>query len=109
MPADVVRIALEPLKVKLAVIVEADVCAVACDPVQNPVNVFYLPIFPFLPFSYNRLLRRRQNTIEAPEHGHRQHHALVLRWPVRAAQQVGDGPDEVGKLLKGSGHIDGPV
>ena len=45
------------------------------------------------------LLGRRQHAVEAAQHGHGQHDALVLRRAVGAAQQVGDVPDEVGKLV----------
>ncbi len=44
-------------------------------------------------------LGRREHAVEAAQHGHRQHDALVLRRPVRAAQQVGDLPDEVREVV----------
>src|SRR5215469_7885419 len=44
-------------------------------------------------------LRRREHAVKAAQHGHGQHDTLVLRWPVRAAQQVGDLPDKVGEIV----------
>ncbi len=43
--------------------------------------------------------RRREHAIETAEHGHRQHHALVLRWTVRPAQQVRDLPYKVRQFV----------
>ena len=42
--------------------------------------------------------RRGEHAVEPPQHRHGQHDALVLRGPVRAAQQVGDLPDQGGKI-----------
>ena len=44
-------------------------------------------------------LGRREHAVEAAQHGHGQHDALVLRRPVRPAQQVGDLPDEVREIV----------
>ncbi len=44
-------------------------------------------------------LGRRQHAVEPAQHGHGQHDPLVLRRPVRPAQQVGDLPDQVRKVV----------
>ena len=44
-------------------------------------------------------LGRREHAVEAAQHGHGQHDALVLRRAVRAAQQVGDLPDQVREVV----------
>jgi dihydropteroate synthase len=48
----------------------------------------------------NRLLGRLENTVEAAQHHQREHDALILRRAVRAAQQVGNAPDEVGEFVR---------
>ena len=40
-------------------------------------------------------LGRRQHAVEAPQDSQGQHDPLILRRPVRAAQQIGDLPDQV--------------
>jgi hypothetical protein len=40
-----------------------------------------------------------KDAVEAAQHGHGQHDALVLRRPVRPAQQVGDLPDQVREIV----------
>jgi hypothetical protein len=55
-------------------------------------------------------LGQSQRAVKTAQHRHRQHDALVLRWPVGAAQQIGHGPDEVGELLEiGGCHGEGFV
>ena len=44
-------------------------------------------------------LGRREDAVKAAQDGYRQHHALVLRRAIRAAQQVGDLPDQVGEVI----------
>ena len=41
----------------------------------------------------------REHAVEAAQHRHRQHDALVLRRAVRPAQQVGDLPDQVREVV----------
>jgi hypothetical protein len=40
-----------------------------------------------------------EHAVEAAQHGHGQHDALILWWPVGSAQQVGDLSDEVGEIV----------
>ena len=40
-------------------------------------------------------LGRREHAVEPAQDGHREHHPLVLRRPVRPAQEIGDLPDQV--------------
>lgn len=40
-----------------------------------------------------------QHTVEAPQHNHRKHDQAVLRWPIRAAQALGNFPNFVCELL----------
>jgi hypothetical protein len=40
-----------------------------------------------------------QHTVESAQNYQRQHDALVLRWAVGAAQQVGNAPDEIRKFV----------
>ena len=44
-------------------------------------------------------LGRREHAVEAAQHGHGQHDALVLRRAVGTAQQVGDLPDQVREVV----------
>jgi hypothetical protein len=104
MAADVVRISLELGKVKVAVVVEAYVVALAGSLIENGIDVFDLAVLDLLEaFDYCRF-GRSQYAIEASQNGHREHHALVLRWSVWAAEQIGYGPDKIRKLLKTDGH-----
>ena len=49
-------------------------------------------------------LRRGEHAVEPAQHRHGQHDPLVLRRPVRAAQQVGDLPDQ-GREKGVVGHL----
>src|SRR5690606_19800013 len=51
----------------------------------------------------DRCLRVREDAIEAAKDDQRQHDSLILRRPIGAAQQIGDVPDQVGKVSM-SGH-----
>jgi hypothetical protein len=53
----------------------------------------------FFMFAQNFVFAGSQHTVEAPQDGHGQHDAFVLRGTVWAAQQVGDLPDEIGNLV----------
>jgi len=41
----------------------------------------------------NLVLRGFEHAIETPQHDHGEHDAAILRWAVRTAKLVGDGPD----------------
>ena len=104
--ADVVRVALELLEVELAVVVKAQRLAVV---ILGPVVEDGVDVGDALGAELGMalehgLLAGRQHGVEAAQHGERQHHALVLRRAVGTAQQVGDGPDEVGELLEAGAH-----
>jgi hypothetical protein len=102
MAADVVRVALELVEVELAVVVEAQRGAVFIlrQVVEDGVDIGDAFAAQFGVALEHGFLAGRQHGVEAAQHGQRQHHALVLRRAVGAAQQIGDGPDEVGELLK---------
>lgn len=40
-----------------------------------------------------------KHAVKTAQHGHGQHHPLVLRWTVRPTQEVGDLPDKIGELV----------
>ena len=71
--------------------------ALAGGPVQPQVQGLALDLAAFAPlvFGQDCRLRRGEHAVETAQHRHRQHHALVLRGPIRAAQQVRDLPDQV--------------
>ena len=68
--------------------------------VQPLVQGFALDLATFAPrvFGQDLGFRRGEHAVEAAQHRHGQHDALVLRRPVRAAQQIRDLPDQVGKV-----------
>ena len=70
--------------------------ALACGVVQAPVQGLALELSALAPrvFGQDLGFRRCEHAVEAAQHRHGQHHALVLRGPVRAAQQIGDLPDQ---------------
>ena len=93
---DVVGIALEPLEVEGGVVVKA----LAGGLVQPAVQGFALQLATLAPrvFGQDPGFRRGEHAVEPPQHRHGQHDALVLRRAVRAAQQVGDLPDQGGEM-----------
>jgi hypothetical protein len=93
----VVRVALQFLEVERRVIVEALASGIVQDPVERVV-VEPAALTPRT-LRQDPGLGRREHAVEAAQHGHRQHDALVLRRPVRAAQQVSDLPDEVFEIV----------
>jgi hypothetical protein len=99
---DVVRVALQLREVERRVVVEA----LARDLVQRGVERLAreLAALVLLVRGDDLGLGPGEDAVEAPQHRHRQHHALVLRRAVRAAQQVGDLPDEVCEAVVISGH-----
>ena len=58
-------------------------------------------IFVFVAFKLAQdfFLGRRENGVKPAQHRHGQHDALVLGRTIRAAQQIRDLPDEIGKLV----------
>ena len=94
---DVVRVALELLEVERRVVVEA----LAGGLVELGVErvAFELAALAPLVLGQDLGLGRREHAVEAAQHGHRQHDALVLRRAIRAAQQVGDLPDQVREVV----------
>ena len=74
--------------------------------VQPPVQGFALQLVTPAPgvFGQNPGFRRGEHAVEPPQHRHGQHDALVLRGPVRAAQPVGDLPDQ-GRKKGVVGHL----
>ena len=92
MRLDVVGVALELLEVEGGVVVKA----LAGGPVQRLVQGFTLELATHAPrvFGQDLGFRRGEHAVEAAQHGHGQHDALVLWGPVRTAQQVGDLPDQ---------------
>ena len=70
------------------------------DPVQPPVQC--LALYPAglesFVFGQDHGFPRGEHAVEAAQHGHGQHDALVLRWPVGAAQQVRDLPDQAREI-----------
>ena len=46
------------------------------------------------------LLGGFEHAVETAQNRQRQHHVLVLVWPVRPTQQVGHGPDEIDLLAE---------
>ena len=69
--------------------------------VQSPFQGFALDPATLAPrvFSQNHGFRRGEHAVEPAQHRHGKHDALVLRGPVRAAQQVGDLPDQVREVV----------
>jgi hypothetical protein len=41
-----------------------------------------------------------QHAIQTAQHGERDHHTTILRWPVWPAQEIGDIPDDVAVLFE---------
>ena len=105
MAADVVGVPLELLEIELAVVVEAQRVAVLVlgQVVEDGVDIGNALAVQFGMALEHGFLARCQHGIETAQHRERQHHALVLRRAIGAAQQVGDRPDEVGELLEVSG------
>ena len=64
--------------------------------VEGVVLVF---VFVALVFAQDFFLGRREHGIKPAQHRHREHDALVLGRTIRAAQQIRDLPDEIGKLV----------
>ena len=97
MRLDAVGVALELLEVEGGVVVKA----LAAGLVQPAVQGCAFDPATLAPrvFGQDPGLRRGEHAVETPQHGHGQHDALVLRGPVRAAQQVGDLPDQVRKMV----------
>ena len=93
---DVVGVALELLEVEGGVIVKALTGGL----VQPLVQGFALDLATFAPrvFGKDLGLRRGEHAVEAAEHRHGQHDALVLWGPIRAAQQIRDLPNQVGEI-----------
>src|SRR6266545_4339941 len=94
---DVVRVALKPLEVELRVVVEA-LARHVIEPGVERIALELAALALFV-FGQNPLLCGCEDAIEAAQDGHGQHDALVLGWPVRAAEQVGDLPDEVREVV----------
>lgn len=94
---DVVGVALQLLEIERRVVVEALTGGL----VECGVKGIALKLAALAAFvrGQHLALRGREHAVEPPEHGHGQHDALVLRWAVRAAQQVGDLPDQVGEVI----------
>ena len=69
--------------------------------VQQPVESIIVELAPFALIKIRQYLRlgRRQHTIEAPQHRHRQHDAFILWRSVGTAEQIGDLPDEIGEVV----------
>ena len=61
--------------------------------------VFELATTQTLTGRQNLTFGRSKHAIEASKNRHRQHHPLVLWRTVRAAQQVGDLPDQVSEIV----------
>jgi hypothetical protein len=93
----VVRVALQLLEVERRVIVEALTGGIVQDPVERVV-VEPAALTPLV-LREDSGLGRREHAVEAAQHGHGKHDTLILRRPVRTTQQVGDLPDEVGKIV----------
>ncbi len=92
----VVRIALQLLEIERGVVVEA----LASRPVELCIQRIVLELAaPAVVLFQNLFLNGRQHAVEAAQDSHREHHPLVLRWAVRASQQVGDLPNQVGEIV----------
>ena len=107
---DVVGVALELLEVEGRAVVEALAGGLVEDAVQGlaPEPAALAPLV----LGQHPGLGGREHAVEAAQHGHRQHHPLVLRRAVGAAQQVRDLPDQVGEVgvvgcRAGIGHRSG--
>ena len=92
-----VGVALELHEVERRVIVEALAGGIVQDPVERV--VVEPAALAFLVLREDPGLGGGEHPVEAAQHGHGQHDALVLRRTVRAAQQVSDLPDEVGEIV----------
>ena len=94
---DVVGVTLELLEIEGGVVVKA----LSGGIVQPPVQGFTLDPATLAPrvFGQDLGFRRGEHAVEPAQHRHGQHDALVLRGPVRAAQQVGDLPDQVREVV----------
>ena len=106
-----VGVALQLLEVERRVVVEA----LAGGLVERCVERLALELAPLpsLVLGQDLRLGRREDAVEAAQHRHGQHDALVLRRPVGAAQQVGDLPDQVREVVvishaRGAGRQETP-
>ncbi len=97
MLVNVVGVALELLKRERGVIVEALTGGAVQEFVEGVIVEF--AALAFFVFAQNLFFGGSQHAIEAPQDGHGQHDALVLRGTVWTAQQVGDLPDEIGNFV----------
>ena len=106
MAADVVGVAPQLLEVEVGMVVEA----LPGDPVQPRVQGLALDSTGTEPlvFGEHLGLPLGQYAVEAAEHRHGQHHALIMWRPVRAPQEVRDLPNQsrkVGVVRHGVGPI----
>ncbi|OQA27234.1 MAG: hypothetical protein BWY59_01131 [Verrucomicrobia bacterium ADurb.Bin345] len=93
---DVLRVALQLLERELAGVVER----LACDLVQDRLQVLHLATLHRVVLRQHLLLRRLQDAVQPPEHGQGQHHVLVLVGPVRPPKNIRYGPDEADFLAE---------
>ena len=96
MRGDVVRVPLQLLEIQRGAVVKA----LAGGVVQHHFQGVALQLAALAPLAFRQHLRLGgcQHAIEAAQHRHGQHHPLILRRAVRAAQQVSDLPDQVGEV-----------
>ncbi len=97
MLVDVIGVALELFEVERRVVVEA--LAGGFAEVRVKRIAFELATLAPMEFCQHLRLGRRKHAVEAAQHRHGQHDALILRRAVGSAQQVGDLPDQVRKVV----------
>ena len=93
---DIIRVALEFFKSVAAGVVKRDAREVG----QLGFEDAFPFVSPLLPGFKHTVLGRFQHAVEPPQDSQRQHDIFVFIWPVRAAQKIGNRPDESGFSLK---------
>jgi len=95
MLVNVIRVALELLEIERAVIVKS----LPSDLVQDGIEVFDLAVFQLRVTRQDFRLGRGQHAIKPAQHRERQHDPLILRRPIRPAQEIRHRPDKIRQLV----------
>lgn len=94
-----VGVAEEGLEGEAAGVVEIEF-ELPVDHLLDGVGIILAAGLQFLVFGDDLVLGCLQYTVEAAQNRERNHHTAVLRRPVRAAQKIGDVPDDVAVLFE---------
>jgi len=93
---DMIRVAFQLLESQRRMVVKTLPSGIVENFIERLILVL---VFDLVELAQHRRLGWLQHAIEAAQHGHGQHYAFVLRRTVRAAQQVGNLPDKIRKVI----------